>query len=175
MFNAGSARYRGFDVSAKVGLMRDIDLEGDWAVQSAVFDGMDDNILAVNPYLINGAQLWYIPLHRASLGLAYANPGGFTTRLDGFYVGTPNGFQRPAYMYANFNVSQTFSQGTTIGFGVNNLFNSIAQQYGFVGLGQTRPQNSLNDSQGTATALGEGIEQFGLPYRQVWLTITQKI
>jgi outer membrane receptor protein involved in Fe transport len=173
MFNAGSARYRGFDLGAKVGLVPNVDLNADWAVQSAVYDGMNDNILSQDPYLINGAQLWYVPLHRASVGIGYSNPSGFGTRLDGYYVGTPNGFQRSAYMYANFNISQAFEQHTILSFGVNNLFNSVAQQYGFIGLGQTRPQNQFGDT--TATALGEGIEQFGLPYRQVWLTVTEKI
>lgn len=173
MFNAGSGRFKGFDISTRAGFARNFELDGDYAVQSAVYNGMDDNILANNVYLINGAQVWGIPLHRYNIGVGYANPSGFTTRIDGFYIGTPNGYNRSSYWYANFNIGQSYPAGVTINFGVNNIFNSAAQQYGYIGSGETRPQNAFGDP--NPTALGEGIEQFGLPYRQVWLTVTQKI
>ena len=173
MFNAGSGRFKGFDVSARVGLVRNLELDADYAVQSAVYDGMSADILSQNVYLINGAQVWFIPLHRGNVGLGYSNSSGFSTRMDGYYVGTPNGFQRPAYWYANFNIGQSFPAGVTVNFGVNNIFNSAAQQYGFIGYGLTRPQNSFGSP--NPNALSEGIEQFGLPYRQMWLTVTQKI
>jgi outer membrane receptor protein involved in Fe transport len=173
MFNAGSGRFKGFDISTRAGFARNFEIDGDYAVQSAVYNGMDDNILVNNVYLINGAQVWGIPLHRYNIGVGYENPTGFTTRMDGFYIGTPNGFNRAAYWYANFSIGQTYPAGVTINFGVNNIFNSAASQYGYIGFGQTRPQNSFGDP--NPTALGEGIEEFGLPYRQVWLTVTQKL
>lgn len=173
MFNAGSARYRGLDLSGSIGITRNLTLNGEYALQSAAYYGMNDNILSQNPTLINGAQLGYVPLHRASLGIGYVNAAGVGARLDGYWVGTPNGLNRPAYTYANFNVSKAFMQGISVNLGINNVFNSAAQQYGLVGLGTFQPQNQFGDP--NATALSEGSEEFGLPLRQVWLTVTRKI
>lgn len=173
MFNGGSARYRGFDVSTKIGLARNFDMDAQYAVQSAAYYGMPDNILSQDPSLINGAQVWGVPLHRAGLGIDYSNASGLDARLDGYYVGVPNGFNRTPYAYANFNVSKSFRQGLTLNLGVNNVFNSAASQYGYIGLGMFRPQNQFGDP--AATALSEGSELFGLPQRQIWLTVTRKI
>lgn len=173
MFNGGSARYRGFDLTTNVGLARNIELNAEYAVQSAAYYGMSDNILSQDPNLINGEQLGTVPLHRAGLGLGYSNASGFGGRIDGYYIGTPNGFNRNAYAYANMNVFKNFGQGLQIDLGVNNVFNSAEQQYGYVGLGVFRPQNQFGDL--AATALSEGSEEFGLPLRQIWLTVTRRI
>jgi outer membrane receptor protein involved in Fe transport len=172
LFNAGSAKYQGGDVGATVGVLPNIKVNGDYAVQSASYNGVPDYILQSNTGMINGQQLWYIPLHRASLGIGYSDSTGFATRIDGYYVGMPNEFQRPAFMYANFNISKSFPTGVTVNLGVNNLFNSAAQQYGFFGYGQFRPQNQYGCA---ANAFDEASEEFGLPYRQLWFTVTQKI
>ena len=173
-FNAGSARYRGIDVEASVGLARNVTMDGYYVVQSAAFSGMPDYILQNNTGLINGAQIYGIPLHRASVGLGYSNPSGFAARMDGYYVDGNNGFHRPAYTYANMSIAKTFvPQGLTINLGVYNVFNSAAQQYGLVGLGTFQPQNQFGDP--NATALSEGSEEYGLPVRQIMLTFTHKI
>jgi TonB dependent receptor/Carboxypeptidase regulatory-like domain/TonB-dependent Receptor Plug Domain len=173
-FNAGSARYRGVDVEASVGIARNLTVDGYYVVQSAAFSGMPDYILQNNTGLLNGGQIYGIPLHRASLGLGYSNPSGFATRIDGYYVGDNNGLHRPAYAYANMSIAKTFvPQGLTINLGVYNVFNNDAQQYGLVGLGTFQPQNQFGDP--NASALSEGSELFGLPVRQVMLTFSHKL
>lgn len=174
LFNAGSARYRGVDINATVGIARNLTLDGTYAVQSAVYNGMSSDILAQNTSLINGGQIYGVPRHRASLGIGYENASGFEARIDGYYVGTPNPLNHPAYAYANMNVSKTFApQGLTVNLGVNNVFNSAAQQYGLIGLGTVQPQNQFGDP--AATGLSQGSEEYGLPFRQFWLTFTHKI
>jgi outer membrane receptor for ferrienterochelin and colicin len=173
-FNAGSAQYKGVDVEATVGLAPNLSLDGYYVIQSASFTGMPDYILQNNTGLINGAQIYGIPLHRANLGLGYSNLSGFGMRMDGYYVDGNNSLRRPAYTYANMNVSKTFApQGLTINFGIYNVFNSAAQQYGLVGLGTFVPQNAFGDP--AASALSEGSEEYGLPQRQVMLTFSHKI
>ena len=174
LFNAGSARYRGFDLGASVGLTRGLTLNPDYAVQSAAYYDMSNDILSQNPTLINGNQVSGIPLQRANLGLGYTNAQGIGMRLDGYYVASNNGLNRPAYTYFNYNISKTYtSAGLTVNLGVNNVFNSAVQQYGLVGLGTFQAQNQFGDP--AATALSEGREAFGLPERQFWLTLTRKI
>ncbi|HET9095323.1 MAG TPA: TonB-dependent receptor [Candidatus Baltobacteraceae bacterium] len=174
LFNAGSARYQGIDVSASVGLARNLTLNGTYAVQSAVYNGMSSDILSQNTSLVNGGQIYGVPLHRASLGLGYENASGFVARIDGYYVGAPNGLNRPAYAYANMNFAKTFvPEGLTINFGVNNVFDSAAQQYGLIGLGTVQPQNQFGDT--NATGLSQGSEEFGLPFRQFWITFAHKV
>ena len=173
-FNAGSAQYRGVDIEASVGLARNLTLDGYWVTQSAQFNGMPDYILQNNTGLINGRQIFGIPLHRASLGLGYSNPSGFAVRMDGYYVDGNNGFDRPAYTFANMSIAKTFApQGLTINLGVYNVLNTAAQQYGLIGSGVVQPQNQFGDP--NPTALSEGREEFGLPQRQVMLTFTHKI
>ncbi|HLI96187.1 MAG TPA: TonB-dependent receptor [Candidatus Baltobacteraceae bacterium] len=173
-FNAGSAAYRGIDVEASVGLARNLTLNGYWVTQSAAFNGMPAYILQNNTSLINGAQIYGIPLHRTSLGLGYDNPSGFAMRMDGYYIDGTNGLNRAPYVYANMSISKTFNpQGVTINLGIYNVFNNAAQLYGFVGLGAVQPQNQYGDP--AATALSEGSEEYGLPFRQFMLTFSHKV
>lgn len=172
LFNAGSAKYQGYDLTATIPLGPQITVDGGYAVQSAAFYGMNDNILTNNTTLVNGNQIYGVPLQRANLGIGYADGNGWAGRLDGYYVGAPNGFNRPPYTYFNFNVSKTLPQGLTLNLGVLNLFSSDAQQYGLIGLGVFKPENQF----GTDTSsLQQGTEEYGLPLQQVWLSLTEKI
>ncbi len=56
--------------------------------------------------------------------------------------------------------------------GVYNFFNSAAQQYGLIGAGVFQPQNYYGSAAlgGPTSAIQEGSEQYGLPFRQFWIT-----
>ena len=73
-------------------------------------------------------------------------------------------------MYANANISRTVGSFTA-NFGVYNLFNSIAQEYGYVGAGTFIPENGFGKD---TNSFQQGTEQFGLPYKQFWLTFTYR-
>ena len=172
LFNAGSAKYQGYEFDLSVPAGPYLTFDGGYAVQSAAYYGMSDNILVNNTTLINGGQILSVPLQRGNLGVGYSDSNGWSGRLDGYYVGAPNSFNRPGYTYFNFNVAKTIVRGTTLNLGILNLFNSNAQQYGLIGLGLFKPENQF----GTDTsALQQGSEQYGLPLRQIWFTVTQKV
>ena len=173
LFNAGTARYKGYDLTATLPVGAGVTLDAGYAVQSAAYFGMSNDILSNNATLINGNQLDSVPLQRANFGIAYADDqNGWGWRLDNYYVGTPNGFNRPPYYYANFNIYKTVLKGTTLNLGVSNVFNSNAQQYGYIGSGVFKPENQFGSDQ---NAYQQGTEEFGLPLQQFWLTLTQKI
>lgn len=167
-FNAGSATYRGIALNTTIGLVRNVKAELNYDVESAAFYGIPDSILKNNVTVINGGQVAGIPLHTGSVGFAYANPSGFATRIDGYYVGPNNGFNRGAYMYANANVARTVGP-VTVNFGMYNLFNSSAQEYGYVGQGLFIPENAFGHD---VNSFQQGTEQFGLPYKQFTLSFT---
>jgi outer membrane receptor protein involved in Fe transport len=182
MFNAGSAHYKGVDLNLSTQLATNLKLSAEYAIQSASYSGIGNDILATNAALINGAQFAGVPMHRASLGLGYSSPSGFGARIDGYYVGYPNGLNRYAYRFANFNAFRNVGRTLTLNVGVNNLFNSDAQQYGLIGEGPFHAFNPVWAAQQVATggtvpqnAFDEGSEEYGLPNRQIWITLTRRI
>ncbi len=56
---------------------------------------------------------------------------------------------------------------------VYNMFNSNAQTYGLIGAGVYQPQNfyGLQSQGGPGSALAQGSEEYGIPFRTVWLTV----
>ena len=173
-YNAATARYRGFDLKSHVGLLRGLSANLDYGVQSASYSGVPTSILAQNPYVNNDAQILGIPLRKANVGIEYRSVKGFDARIDEHFIDTNNSLNRPAFWYATANVSFTGPRGVTINLGANNLFNNAAQIYGFKGGGVFAPSNAIAGSQG-ATGLQEGREEYGLPYRQIWVTLTSKL
>ena len=170
--NAANARYQGIVFSTNVNILRNLSFSGDYNIQSAVFLNIPDSILMNNPFFVNGTQVQGTPLRKADMGFAYSNPRGAGVTFDGHFIDTNNGWNRPAFWFANASFSNNFGP-VTLNFGVNNIFNSVAQQYGYIGLGTYTPVNSFNASS-FPNALAEGSEEFGLPYRQMWFTITRR-
>jgi outer membrane receptor protein involved in Fe transport len=164
--NAGGAAYRGVHLSAKIPVTRQFELDAGYTVQTAYYTGLPEAVLVNNGGYVNGQQFYGIPTDTGSLGLGYANAaGGWSARIDGYYVGNNNAFYRPAYSYANANVARTVGP-ITFNLGISNLFNSVAQSYGILNAGIPYPQNQYVTTAPTRS------EEYGLPARQVWLTAT---
>ncbi len=171
-FNAAAARYRGIILSANVGIVRNVTLNATYDIQSASYLGVPQDILQANTNLIDGGQISGIPLRQGSAGLSYQNASGLAARLDTTYVGANNSYNRNPFWFANASLSKS-SGDVTIGFGVYNIFNSVAQQYGLIGSGVYIPQNyyGLAAQGGPTSALQQGTEEYGLPFRTYWLTM----
>jgi outer membrane receptor for ferrienterochelin and colicin len=171
-YNAAGGRYQGVNISATVGIMRNVELSAQYGITSAKYVGIPTDILQNNPTLLDGGQIYGIPFRQGTATLAYQSPGGFGATIDPNYVGSPNGFNRGPYWFVNATVSQQVGGNSSINLGVNNWFNSIGQNYGYVGLGSFQPQNQYGQS---TNAFQQGSEKYGLPYRQYWLTVTTRI
>ena len=169
--NAANARYQGIVLSGTYDIVRNLTFNGAYNIQSAAFLGVPDYILVNNPNIVNGTQVLGTPLRKADMGLAYNNPKGIAWTFDGHFIGANNGWNRPAFWFANASISNNFGPAT-VNFGINNVFNSAAQQYGLIGLGTYSPVNSFNAAS-LPNALSEASEEFGLPFRQYWLTVTE--
>ena len=87
-FNAAAARYRGIVLSATVGLMRNVSFDASYNIQSAAYLGVPQDILIQNTNILDGGQIYGIPLRQGNAGLSYQQRSGFAARLDATYVGS---------------------------------------------------------------------------------------
>jgi len=170
-FNAASARYRGIVLSGSVGIVRNLTFNAAYTIQSAAYLGIPQDILQANTQLLDGGQIYGIPLRQGTMGLAYQEPSGIAARFDTTYVGANNSWNRPPFWFANASASYTVGR-LSVSAGVYNVFNSAAQQYGLIGLGVFQPQNYYGSAAlgGSTSAIQEGSEEYGLPFRRFWLT-----
>jgi len=171
-YNAAAARYRGIVLSANTGITRNVSFNASFDVQSAAYLGIPQDILLANTSLLDGGQIYGVPLRQGTAGLAYQDNNGVGARLDATYIGANNTWNRNPFWFANASISKTSGQ-TSVNFGVYNLFNSVAQQYGYIGYGVYVPQNyyGLGAQGGATSAIQQGTEEYGLPFRSYWLTV----
>ena len=125
------------------------------------------DILIGNTNLLDGGQIYGIPLRQGTAGLAYQDNQGFGARLDATYIGGNNSWNRNPFWFANASVSKTSGQ-VGINFGIYNLFNSVAQQYGFIGSGVYVPQNFYGLAQNGGADQRTRAEQ-----RTVWAPVPE--
>jgi hypothetical protein len=164
--NAGQAQYRGVNLFTKIPLTRQLEIDGNYTVQTAYYTGLSQQVMLTNPGYINYQQFYGIPPQTATLGLGYNNPKGtWTARIDGYYVGNNNSYYRPAFWYANANISKTVKY-VTLNFGVSNLFNNDGGIYQYTNVGSVIAQNQYYPPPFTYNSL------LSLLPRQVWLTTT---
>ncbi len=170
-YNAASARYRGIQLSGNFGLLPHFTANADYDVQSSTYLGVPDAILASNVTIINGSQIYGIPLHKANLGFDYNTPSGLDVEIDGHYIGDGNSYNRPHFIFTNASISQQANRITTT-LGINNIFNTAAQRYGYFGLGVFQPENKFGADQ---NAFDQSSEEFGIPPLQYFFTMTYKV
>jgi outer membrane receptor for ferrienterochelin and colicin len=170
-YNAASARYRGIEISGNFGVAPHLNATADYDVQSSAYLNVPNSILMSNFTIINGSQLNNVPLHKANLGFDYAMPAGLDVEIDGHYIGDNNSWNRPHFMFANCSVTATANHISTT-LGVNNVFNSAAQRYGYIGLGVFHAENQFGTDQ---NAFDQSSEEFGLPALQYFFTMTYKV
>lgn len=172
-FNAGKAVYKGINVDTKIPIVRGLEVDGNYAMQSAQYQNLSDDILLTNGGLLNGYQIYGVPVNTANAGVGYSSPlGAWTARFDDHFVSENNGFNRPSYWYATANASKTVGP-ITFNLGIFNVFNQNSQQYGFIGMGTQGYFNAFNPPD-TSNPFNNNNEMYGLPVRQIWFTTTIK-
>ena len=170
--NFSSARFEGVEISGRVRLNPFLFADYSYDLQSAKQLGVPDSILKANLTIINGSQILDIPLHKQSLGLDYATPGGFETRIDAEHLDGYNGLNRPGYIYANGFVRYATPRSTTFTFGVYNIFDTAALTYGQIGLGIFRAENQFGHDR---NSFDEAVKLRGLTPRSFELTASQRM
>lgn len=166
-YNAGQEKYRGVVLSLDSQLTRHLTLTADYNIQSAAYFNLSPSIMMNNVTFINGQQVGQAPLHTADVGLA-ANAGVFAGSFDTHYVGPGNWLDRGGFWYADMSLSLRRAP-VTLTLGVNNVFNSVAANYGYIGLGTFQPENQYGTDR---NAFDQGSELFGLPYRAFRFVVT---
>jgi outer membrane receptor protein involved in Fe transport len=167
-YNAARALVRGIELSGRQRFMPIAYIDYGYFIESSTKTGIADQILASNPTVVNGAQLAGIPLHQATLSLDVA-PGPWEFRIDNYYVGYNNGYNRPAYWHSNAFLSRKIGPGGTITLGGTNIFNNAVQDYGYLGFGTAPITNAVSGNSPAPT------EEFGLPPAQLTLTLEERI
>jgi outer membrane receptor protein involved in Fe transport len=180
-YNAASGLYRGFEFSGRVRLDPKYYVDYAYNVQSSTLTGVPNTILAANPFIINNAQIYEIPVHTGSLTFDYDDHHGIETQLQGNYIGDNNQLNRPAYTYFNGFVSKTIGSRLRATLSSTNLFDQNVQLYGYFGHQLLAPVNSFapqaSSSIGQAVAIGNAtaLEEIGLSPRQVILSLSAQI
>jgi hypothetical protein len=140
-------------------------------VQSIVLNDLPASVLMTDPTLVNGRQVFEVPLHKATLGLELVTRSGLEVNLEGHAVGPNNPQQLPGYAYADASLTQTVSKHVVLSLAASNVFNSHAQSYGLVGYGLPYATNPYNAAIGTPL-LQPFNEKYGLEPTSVTMSAT---
>ncbi len=167
-YNAASALVRGIEISGRQRVTPIAYLDYGYFIESSTKTGISNEILASNPTVVNGAQLAGIPLHQATISVDVA-PGPWEFRLDNYYVGDNNGYNRPAYWHSNAFLSRKVGKGGLVTLGGTNIFNNAVQDYGYIGFGTAPITNTVSGSAPSPS------EEFGLAPAQLTLTLQERI
>ncbi len=170
-FNAATARLRGLEVAGRARASAHVAVDYAYDVQSIVLNDLPDMVLKTDPTLVNGIQVFGVPLHKATLGLEVETRGGLSVDLDGHAVGPNNPQQLPGYAYADVSLAQTLPKQTSIAVSIANLFNSHAQTYGLVGYGLPYATNSFSGASSNPF-LQQFNERYGLAPRALSVSAT---
>ncbi len=164
-----SGLYRGIEITGRAFATRNLFFDFSYDLQHAQIFGYTDAVLAANPTFINGGQTTGYPLNKGSLGAEFNNRHGLDVRVDGYYFGINNQFNRPAYGYGNASFTYELPKtGFEVNLGIANFTNSATQQYGFLNVGTPNP---VNDG-----VPGDGVtEQFGQLPRTFLVTFTEHV
>ncbi len=175
-YNAASSVSKGIELSGRQRVSRHVYFDYSYDIQSVVQNGINENILQNNPFVISGGQLQGIPINQATAGLDYANQG-LEVRMDGYVVGNNNPSSRPAYNTWNGFISKTLPNNYTLTFGVQNVFNEAWQNYGYFGHEPLIPENHyFSDTNSIQQYLNTGSnEEFGIPIRSFLITLSGRL
>lgn len=181
VFNASSALFRGIEITGRIRVHPQIALDYAYDIESAQQFGEPANVLANNPYTLDGGQMNQVPVHKASLAIDYTHrPSGFEAQLQGYYVGIGNTLNRPAYTFFNGFASKVVNKHLTLTLSAFNLFDQNSQIYGYFGQQLPNPTNQYTApysgpiGQSLVTGFGTSAELIGLQPRIVTLSLTTR-
>ncbi|MBV8602150.1 MAG: TonB-dependent receptor [Candidatus Eremiobacteraeota bacterium] len=127
---SGTARvYSGFDVSARIGIGRNVVLLPTYTLNSAVLVAADSRLMTAQSTTIVGAQLPGRPLNRAGLTIdAFLPRSNFELLANAQYTGSNNNRYLVPFTTVNAGISHPVGQGRVTLF-VSNLFNAVSGDF----------------------------------------------
>lgn len=173
--NASTSRYQGVELNGRYRLNRQLYVDYTGDIQSAVNLGTQPQILMSNVLLVDGSQIQGIPLQKYAAGLDFSDLHGFEARIDGYYIGSYNLYNRNPFFYANASFTKEFRRGTSVNIGVLNLFDSAASQLTVAGVAPFQGENQFGtDTSAIQQSSSQNILQTGLLPITAVLSITQR-
>jgi hypothetical protein len=144
----------------------------DWNLTSTALVSAPVQYLQQNLTAVIGSQVPRLPLHTFD----FSADGQPVPKLDVRYtlhaIGDNNTKRLSGYNYSDLRVAGTVGPGT-FAVTVSNLWNQNAFIYGYLGQGEPLPLNQYATKASYAPYIGAAAtEQFGLPYRALFLTYT---
>ncbi|MBV8601494.1 MAG: TonB-dependent receptor [Candidatus Eremiobacteraeota bacterium] len=143
VYNAAQGLYRGLEFSGRIRIVPQAYVDFNYDVQSSQNFGISDTILSNNPFLLNGAQIYGIPVHKGSLTADFNDLHGLEFQIQGFYIGNNNTLNRPAYTFYNAFITKSLARNTHLTISAQNLFNQNVQNYGYYGHNLFTPTNQF--------------------------------
>ena len=111
-------------------------------MQSSVALNIPTLLLKQNVYLINGAQLFGIPLQKQNVSFDYNSPAGFAAHIDSTRFGVDNQFDAPPFFVTNAYLSRRLGR-LTITLGGTNILGARDDTYAQTGVGLFVPENAF--------------------------------
>ncbi|HYZ15071.1 MAG TPA: TonB-dependent receptor [Candidatus Acidoferrum sp.] len=139
--NAANGLFRGIEMSVRHPITRELSFEATWDVQSSVALNIPTLLLKQNVFLVNGAQLFGIPLQKQNVAFDYAGRTGFAAHIDATRFGQYNQFDAQPFIVTNAFVSQRLRKGTNLTFGGVNILGARNGTYAETGIGLFVPEN----------------------------------
>jgi outer membrane receptor protein involved in Fe transport len=179
--NATSGLVRGIEATGRLRVAPWIRFDGVYDIQSSRQFGQPVAFLQANPFVLDGGQVYAIPVHKFSVGADYTGVRGYEAQLQLYYIGNNNTLNRPAYTYYNGFLSKSLGKNLSLTLSGYNLFNQNAANYGYFGLQQPAPTNPYytGDSSALGQATGIGLqtqtELFGLQPRLITIQLNARI
>lgn len=176
--NAANGLFRGIEIYGRQRLTRSLAIEYGWDVQSAVQFNVPASILNAAPpanyIIINGAQIFGIPLQKQNFAIDYASPGGILARIDATRWGQFNQYDRPPFTVVNGFVGKRFGY-LTASLGGTNLTGAANTTFAQSGIGLFIAENQYATKPQFLTSIGEGSNNKLRAYQptQIVFTLSQ--
>jgi len=140
--NAANGLFRGIELTLRHRFSRRLTFDATWDVQSSVALNIPNAILKQNVYLINGSQLFGIPLQKQNAALDYSGRDGIAGHIDTTRFGIDNQFDAPPFFVTNAYVAKHIGRAT-ITIGGTNIFGARDDTFAQTGVGLYVPENSF--------------------------------
>ena len=139
--NAANGLFRGIELTLRHPFGHYFSSELTWDVQSSVDVNIPTLLLQQNVFLINGAQVFGIPLQKQNLALDLNLPSGLSAHVDATRFGQNNQFDAQPFIVTNAFASTRLGPYLTFTFGATNIFAARNDTYAQTGIGLYVPEN----------------------------------